>query len=161
MRDDEEFGGWGHSRHSHMGHSGWQSRGFGLKYWVLSIVSREPSTGSMIMEKIENMSMGHWRPSPGHIYPLLDSLTKEGYLGLDIRDGKKYYSITEKGKEILEGSWFPWNRMRAWTGFNGLDESVDTLEMLTDYITDNKDKVAQKEEMRKRIKTIAERLLSI
>lgn len=68
---------------------------------MLSIVSRSPKNGAEIMDEVEKMSWGGWRPSPGSIYPLLDQMTVEGSLK-KLEDGR--YEITEKGRE--EGS-FP------------------------------------------------------
>ncbi|MCL5407883.1 MAG: PadR family transcriptional regulator [Candidatus Thermoplasmatota archaeon] len=136
-------------------------RGFGLRYWVLSILSGEPSTGSMIMDKIEGISMGHWRPSPGHVYPLLNSLTTEGYLTVESREGKKYYSLTSKGIEIIERSWFPWRTVGGFPGFNGLEDALKNIEILADYILDNKEKATANDEFRDRIKKVLERLSSM
>ena len=72
-----------------------------LRPWVLSIVSRSPKNGAEIIEEIEKMSWGGWRPSPGSIYPLLEQMTVEGSLK-KLEDGR--YEMTEKGRE--EGS-FP------------------------------------------------------
>jgi DNA-binding PadR family transcriptional regulator len=48
------------------------------------------------MDAIEAMSQGWWRPSPGSVYPLLETMTKEGLLNKG-EDGR--YELTEKGKE--------------------------------------------------------------
>ena len=50
----------------------------GLRMGVLSILARGPKNGAEIMNSIEEMSQGWWRPSPGSIYPLLESLLQEG-----------------------------------------------------------------------------------
>ena len=79
------------------GHRQWGGirRGW-LRPWIISIVSRAPKNGAEIIEEIERMSWGGWRPSPGSIYPLLDQMTVEGTLRKG-EDGR--YSVTEKGKE--------------------------------------------------------------
>ena len=50
----------------------------GLRSWVLVILNESPKTGSELMDEMERMSGGWWRPSPGSVYPLLEELTKEG-----------------------------------------------------------------------------------
>jgi DNA-binding PadR family transcriptional regulator len=50
----------------------------GLRSWVLMILSEAPKTGAEIMDDMERMSGGWWRPSPGSVYPLLEELTTEG-----------------------------------------------------------------------------------
>jgi DNA-binding PadR family transcriptional regulator len=72
-----------------------------LRPWILSIISRSPKNGAEIIDEVEKMSWGGWRPSPGSIYPLLETMTSEGAIKKR-EDGR--YEITEKGKD--EGS-FP------------------------------------------------------
>lgn len=161
MRCDDEQNEWRHGGSGFTGHDRGHFRGFGLKYWVLSIVSKEPSTGSMIMDKVERMSMGHWRPSPGHVYPLLEQLTSEGYLSVENKDGKKYYSVTDGGREILEGSWFPWRTMGGLSGFSGLEDAVRNIEILSDYILDNRERFTANADLKNRMEKAIERLRSI
>jgi DNA-binding PadR family transcriptional regulator len=71
------------------GRRGW------LRPWILSIVSRSPKNGAEIMDEIEKMSWGGWRPSPGSIYPLLEEMTKDGLI--QKKDNGRY-EITEGGK---------------------------------------------------------------
>jgi DNA-binding PadR family transcriptional regulator len=154
----------GEGRHGRMGMMGnyrGHSRGFGLRYWILSIVGKEPSTGSMIMDKVERMSMGHWRPSPGQIYPLLEQMSEDGDLKVENRDGKKFYSVTDKGREFLEGSWFPWRTAGGLTGFNGLNEAVENMETIVEYVLDNREKIEADENLKGKISGIVERLKTI
>jgi len=50
----------------------------GLRSWVLLILNESPKTGAEVMDEMERMSSGWWRPSPGSVYPLLEELTQEG-----------------------------------------------------------------------------------
>ncbi|MCI4327357.1 MAG: PadR family transcriptional regulator [Thermoplasmata archaeon] len=50
----------------------------GLRSWVLVILGDAPKTGAEVMDEMERMSGGWWRPSPGSVYPLLEELTQEG-----------------------------------------------------------------------------------
>jgi DNA-binding PadR family transcriptional regulator len=79
------------------GHFG-KRRGL-LRPWILNLLSRTPKNGAEIMDDIERMSWGGWRPSPGSIYPLLDEMTKDGLINK--RDDGRY-EITEKGKSESE-----------------------------------------------------------
>ncbi len=51
------------------------------------------------MDSIEDMTQGWWRPSPGSIYPLLDSLAQEGLIRKS-PDGK--YELTEESRKEIE-----------------------------------------------------------
>ena len=67
------------------------------------MLNASPKTGAEIMDAIEEMSQGWWRPSPGSIYPLLGELEKEGYVK-KLDDGR--YELTQKSRDELE--WPPW-----------------------------------------------------
>ncbi len=70
-----------------------------LRPWVLSIINRNPRNGAEIIDEIEGMSFGGWRPSPGSVYPLLEELNQEGLIQ---KNGDGRYELTEKGKQEIE-----------------------------------------------------------
>src|SRR5471032_670932 len=70
-----------------------------VKYDILSILWDGPRHGYDIMLTIEE-KLG-FRPSPGSIYPALQMLEEGDFLtGQDV-DGKRVYTITDKGSELL------------------------------------------------------------
>jgi DNA-binding PadR family transcriptional regulator len=78
-------------------------KGF-LRYYVLRLLNKKPMSGSEIMSEIEKQTDGHWRPSPGSIYPLLAWLQEKGY-SVEVPEqeaGVKRYTLTEQGKQFLE-----------------------------------------------------------
>lgn len=78
-------------------------KGF-LRYNVLRLLNEKPMSGSEIMNEIEKRTRGHWKPSPGSIYPLLAWLQDKGY-SKEIPEqepGIKRYLLTDHGKAILE-----------------------------------------------------------
>ena len=77
----------------------------GLRMWVLNLLARGPKNGAEIMNAIEEMSQGWWRPSPGSIYPLLESLVQEGFIAK--RDDGRY-ELTTTGRQAMEMPWGPW-----------------------------------------------------
>ncbi len=77
----------------------------GLRMWVLSLLMRGPKNGAEIMNAIEEMSQGWWRPSPGSIYPLLEALVQEGLIA-KLADGR--YEVTSTGRQAMEMPWGPW-----------------------------------------------------
>src|SRR5213592_917424 len=52
----------------------------GLRTWIISILANAPKNGAEIMDEIETMTQGWWRPSPGSVHPLLDQMTQEDLL---------------------------------------------------------------------------------
>ena len=86
-----------------MRHTAMVPKGF-VRYQVLESISKKPMSGSEIMNAIEKNTDGHWRPSPGSIYPLLAWLQDNGYvkeLPTD-QSGMKRYELTESGRTLLE-----------------------------------------------------------
>lgn len=80
-------------RQFRFGRRGW------LRPWVLSLLARAPRNGAEIIDEVEKMSFGSWRPSPGSVYPLLEEMTEEG-LVTKMQDGR--YDLTEKGRQEVE-----------------------------------------------------------
>ncbi len=77
-------------------------KGF-LKYSVLKLLDEKPLSGSEIMNEIESKTDGHWKPSPGSIYPLLAWLQDKGYAkeAPNQEPGIKRYTLTDEGKAFL------------------------------------------------------------
>ena len=78
-------------------------KGF-LRYYVLRLLNEKSMSGSEIMSEIEKRTDGHWRPSPGSIYPLLAWLQEKGY-SIEVpqqEPGVKRYTLTEQGINFLE-----------------------------------------------------------
>ena len=61
-------------------------RGF-LRPQIIELFEEEPMNGVDIMNKLQEMSRGWYRPSPGSIYPLLEQLESEGMI-VKNQDGK-------------------------------------------------------------------------
>ncbi len=86
-----------------MKHTAMVPKGF-LRFYILKLLSKKPMSGSEIMQEIENMSRGHWRPSPGSVYPLMSWLQEKGYI-VEVSTeeaGLKRYTLKDKGKIFLD-----------------------------------------------------------
>jgi DNA-binding PadR family transcriptional regulator len=77
--------------------AGFGRRG-GLRHIILVLLKRGPRSGSELMDKLEDLSWGYWRPSPGSIYPALKELASEGIITKK-EDGK--YELTKKGADEI------------------------------------------------------------
>jgi DNA-binding PadR family transcriptional regulator len=93
----------------------------GLRYITLQMLRDAPKNGAEIMEESEKMSMGWWRPSPGSIYPLLNSLTEEGLIQ---KRGDGRYELTPKGKEEIEDLGWMANQKKS-TTVEGILADID------------------------------------
>ena len=125
-----------HFEHHHLGrglHLGrWDHphrRGI-LRTWVFALLQQEPRNGAEIMNQIELISQGNWRPSPGSIYPLLDQLCKEESISKR-EDGK--YEISEKGKKELE-----WPYRMQTKQPRSADGAIDEMNSYISYLEDLK-----------------------
>jgi DNA-binding PadR family transcriptional regulator len=126
----------------------------GLRKWILYIVKDEAKTGMEIMDVMEANVQGWWRPSPGSIYPLLDSMVTEGYLK---KSAEKKYSLTDRGREEIERP-FPW--MGASSPSPRSPEEVLSLissyvSYLEDLVSSDKGKLSEKAS---KIKELSDRL---
>lgn len=89
-------------------------------------LSRSPKTGAELMDEMERMSRGWWRPSPGSIYPLLEELSKEGLV-----------RRRADGRYELVG---PMRDHHGWTfpapGVRTAQEAVEELRSVTAFLED-------------------------
>lgn len=76
----------------------------GLRTWILYILRDTPKSGVEIMDSMEAMSQGWWRPSPGSVYPMLESMSKEGLIREveEHKGAEKKYELTESGRQETE-----------------------------------------------------------
>lgn len=74
-------------------------RGF-LKAYLLMLLREKPIHGYALIKEIKKKT-GFWKPSPGAIYPLLNSLVKGGYVEVfSDSSRRKVYHLTKKGRVL-------------------------------------------------------------
>jgi DNA-binding PadR family transcriptional regulator len=80
---------------------------------VLALLTEEPRHGYSIMTELAERSGGLWRPSPGSVYPVLQQLQDEGLVTAEESEGRKVFSLTDAGRQLVEASPAefaePWN----------------------------------------------------
>jgi len=106
--------GWGSGRHR------------GLRVWVLHLLERGPMNGVQIIEQMDRMTMGWWRPSPGSIYPLLEQLEKEKLVS---KDAEGRYQLTAEARAGPE-----WMREFGFPGAGAPRDPEDALGQLDSYV---------------------------
>ncbi len=149
------FGDFGHGE-------GFRShKEFGLRYWILALVYKEESTGAMIIDKMEQSSMGFWKPSPGSVYPILNQLLDEGSIELKDKKGKKYYAITEKGKELVNYSWFPWKKFVQPEKTGTVDKTLDDMDNEVEYLLEKSEDIKKSASKKAKLKRIIEKLKKV
>jgi DNA-binding PadR family transcriptional regulator len=87
-----------------------------VQMWILFILSDGPDYGYNLIQRLDQMFLGYWKPKAGTIYPALDKLTNEGFVsrthehreeGLDRRN----YTITPLGEEALKKGMDRWSQV--------------------------------------------------
>jgi DNA-binding PadR family transcriptional regulator len=72
-----------------------------MKYILLELLAEQPRHGYELIKELEARYGGFWKPSPGSVYPTLQLLEEGGYLSSEQIEGKKVYTITESGRQLL------------------------------------------------------------
>ena len=88
-------GGWGGGRRMRRG---------SIRTAILISLKDEPAHGYEVMRRLEEMSGGLWRPSPGSVYPHLQMLEDEGLVQSSEAEGSRTYTLTETGRAEAERS---------------------------------------------------------
>jgi amphi-Trp domain-containing protein len=93
-----------------------ESRVSPVQMWLLFILSDGPDYGYNLIQRLDRMFSGYWKPKAGTIYPALDKLASEGLVsrthehrdeGLDRRN----YTITQQGEEALRNGMDRWSQV--------------------------------------------------
>lgn len=97
---------------------------------VLYMLSSSPKNGVELMDGVESLTRGHWRPTPGSIYPLLRFLTEDGIIR-KLEDNR--YELTEKGRAQAEESFGKRRR-----GARSASEMLDQMDGFVSFMEDSK-----------------------
>lgn len=86
---------------------------------ILGILKQGTSYGYLIIKKVKKMSGGKMAYSDGQLYPVLHRLEKDGLIQSnwvledDSARPRKYYEITESGKQALLEEKKQWQQVNA------------------------------------------------
>lgn len=70
-------------------------------YIMLSLIN--PLHGYGVMQEVEKLSLGTVKVGPGTLYGVFSTLEKEALIyRIKEDDRRKYYALTQKGKEVLK-----------------------------------------------------------
>ncbi|MDR3283076.1 MAG: PadR family transcriptional regulator [Candidatus Methanoplasma sp.] len=95
--DERSRCGGGFSRSGATNLGGFRARRGSIGPMILFVLQDGPKTGYEIILSFEERSLGAWRPSPGSIYPTLDTLEKKGLVRMLTDSDRKTYELTEEG----------------------------------------------------------------
>lgn len=90
-------------QHPHHERGGRRLRHGDVRAAILLALSEGPAHGYEIGQRLLRASGGAWQPSPGSIYPTLQTLADQDLVTSDDRDGKRIYTLSKAGEaEIAE-----------------------------------------------------------
>ena len=104
-----------------------------LRFTILAVLRSGPKNGAEIMDSVEKMTFGMWRPSPGSLYPMLQKMVDENMIK---KDSSGAYSLTQESD-----NWFGMGHMH--NPFSGnsprnFDEAIDEIKGLVNFLEDIK-----------------------
>lgn len=90
-----------------------------LEYCILLLLQRQPAYASDIIKQLGEAEL---LVVEGTLYPLLNRLKKEGllrYEWAESRQGppRKYYALTDEGRQVLEGLDKAWGEIASTVDF--------------------------------------------
>lgn len=85
---------------------------------LLSLINQTPMYGYQIIKELERRSNGYFQFKEGTLYPALHRLERAGLLygkwqTLPTGQERRYYFITEKGKQVLAEKLATWQNFSA------------------------------------------------
>ncbi|PZG22593.1 PadR family transcriptional regulator [Spongiactinospora gelatinilytica] len=72
-----------------------------LRLYLLKLLEESPRHGYEVIRLLQDRFLGVYSPSPGTIYPRLARLEDEGLVTHEVIEGKKVFSLTDKGRAEL------------------------------------------------------------
>jgi DNA-binding PadR family transcriptional regulator len=112
-----------------------------LRLYLLKLLDESPRHGYEVIRLLQDRFLGVYAPSPGTIYPRLARLEEDGLVTHEEVDGKKVYSITDKGREEIR---------------NRISDLADLEDELTESLRDVAREIS--EDVRETVRGIREEL---
>jgi DNA-binding PadR family transcriptional regulator len=125
----------------------------GLRNMVVYLLSSSPKNGVELMDGVETITRGWWRPTPGSIYPLLEKMVEEGSIQKRV-DGK--YELTPDAKNEAEVSFGPWARQPK-----TVEGVTSELSSLVSYLEDLKGSGKMQDSQLKSLRGLAKRVADL
>ena len=94
----------------------------GVRPAILAVLAKAPMHGYQVMQELEQLSGGRWRPSAGSVYPILEQLEDEGLVRSQEQEGRRVYTLTAAGTAEAEKSPL---RRHPWFDGRGGKRSMD------------------------------------
>lgn len=73
-----------------------------IQFLILLPLRKQPMYGYEILKALREQFGDIWKPKTGTIYPALKRLETKGLVQTELKEEKEFYSLTEKGEEVLK-----------------------------------------------------------
>ncbi len=90
---------------------------------ILLLLAEQPRHGYEILTELADRSDGQWQPSPGSIYPVLKRLARDGLVTASHDDGKRIFSLTDQGRQVVDAERDGWGEPWAVSTAPGMEEA--------------------------------------
>ena len=98
---------------------------------ILYILNLKEMTGYGLSKQLYNSATGK-NISNGALIPVLNRLMADNFITFNIRNGKKYYSLTEKGKKFVGNVLDLNEEVRDQAIFDAIDREFPYINVFTD-----------------------------
>jgi len=98
---------------------------------ILYILNLEDMTGYGLSRKLYNSATGK-NISNGALIPVLNRLLSDNFIDFSVRNGKKYYHLTEKGKKFVGNVLDLNEEVRDQAIFDAIDREFPYINVFTD-----------------------------
>lgn len=72
-----------------------------LRLLVLGLIAEAPRHGYDIIRDLQDRFQGAYRPSPGSIYPILQTLAEAGFVTSEAHGRQRLFAVTDEGRAYL------------------------------------------------------------
>ena len=87
-----------------------------VQMWILLILSEGPNYGYNVIQRLDEMFSGFWKPKAGTVYPAIEKLMESGLISGRVEHREEapdrhYYTITADGEGALRVGMYRWGTM--------------------------------------------------
>ncbi len=73
-----------------------------VQFLILLALKKRSMYGYEIIKELRSMFGDVWEPKTGTVYPALRRLEAKGLVRTELRDDKEFYSLTERGEDVVK-----------------------------------------------------------
>jgi DNA-binding PadR family transcriptional regulator len=114
-----------------------------LRLYLLKLLEESPRHGYEVIRLLQDRFLGVYSPSPGTIYPRLARLEEEGLVTHEVVEGKKVFTLTDKGRAELNDRLDELSELEAEISDSVRDIAREVKEDVRDTVRSLRDELTQ------------------